>query len=53
MALLQLANQVEKVDSVGKKLKGALIYPGVIVVVMFGAVTVLMTLVVPKLVEMF
>lgn len=52
-ALLQLADQVEKVNSISSKIKGALIYPAAIVVVMFGAITVLMTLVVPKLVEMF
>ncbi|MFZ4461966.1 MAG: type II secretion system F family protein [Patescibacteria group bacterium] len=52
-ALIQLADQVEKVDSVTKKIKGALIYPAAIVIVMFGSITVLMTLVVPKLVEMF
>lgn len=52
-ALIQLADQVEKVDSVTKKIKGALIYPAAIIIVMFGSITVLMTLVVPKLVEMF
>lgn len=52
-ALLQLADQVEKVDSISKKIKGALIYPCAIILVMFGSVTVLMTMVVPKLVEMF
>jgi type IV pilus assembly protein PilC len=52
-ALIQLADQVEKVDSISKKIKGALIYPCAIILVMFGSVTVLMTMVVPKLVEMF
>ncbi len=52
-ALIQLADQVEKVDSITKKIKGALIYPAAIIVVMLGSVMVLMTLVVPKLVEMF
>jgi type IV pilus assembly protein PilC len=52
-ALLQLADQVEKVDSISKKIKGALIYPCAIILVMFGSVAVLMTMVVPKLVEMF
>ena len=52
-ALLQLADQVEKVSSISNKIKGALVYPCAIIVVMFGAITVLMTLVVPKLVEMF
>jgi type IV pilus assembly protein PilC len=53
MALVQLADQVEKVDSITKKIKGALIYPCAIIVVMFGSITVLMTMVVPKLVELF
>ena len=52
-ALLQLADQVEKVDSISKKIKGALIYPLAILIVMFASITVLMTLVVPKLVELF
>lgn len=52
-ALIQLADQIEKVDSVTKKIKGALIYPVAIICVMFGSITVLMTMVVPKLVEMF
>lgn len=52
-ALIQLADQVEKVASISNKIKGALIYPGAIVCVMFASITVLMTMVVPKLVEMF
>jgi type IV pilus assembly protein PilC len=52
-ALIQLADQVEKIDSISKKIKGALIYPCAIILVMFGSVTVLMTMVVPKLIELF
>jgi len=52
-SLIQLAEQVEKVSSMSKKLKGALMYPAAIVVVMIGSVMVLMTLVVPKIVEIF
>lgn len=52
-ALIQLADQVEKVASISNKIKGALIYPAAIICVMFASITVLMTLVVPKLVEMF
>ncbi len=51
--LVQLADQVEKVESNSKKIKGALIYPMAIIIVMFGSITVLMTMVVPKLVELF
>ncbi|MDD2487172.1 MAG: type II secretion system F family protein [Candidatus Gracilibacteria bacterium] len=52
-ALIQLADQVEKIENMTKKIKGALIYPVAIIFVMFGAVSVLMTLVVPKIVEIF
>lgn len=53
VSLIQLAEQVEKVSSISKKLKGALMYPAAIIVVMIGSVMVLMTLVVPKIVEIF
>lgn len=53
LSLLQLAEQVEKVSSITKKLKGALMYPAAIVVVMIVSIMVLMTMVVPKLVEIF
>jgi type IV pilus assembly protein PilC len=53
ISLLQLAEQVEKVSGISKKLKGALMYPAAIVVVMLGSIMVLMTMVVPKIVEIF
>ncbi len=52
-ALVQLADQVEKVADISMKLKGALIYPAGIIIVMFICIGVLMTLVVPKLVTIF
>lgn len=52
-SLIQLADQVEKVSGISKKLKGALMYPAAIVVVMIGSIMVLMTMVVPKIVEIF
>ncbi|MDP2103607.1 MAG: type II secretion system F family protein, partial [Candidatus Gracilibacteria bacterium] len=52
-SLIQLADQVEKVASISKKLKGALMYPAAIIVVMIGSIMVLMTMVVPKIVEIF
>ncbi|MDD5197389.1 MAG: type II secretion system F family protein [Candidatus Gracilibacteria bacterium] len=52
-SLIQLADQVEKVSGMSKKLKGALMYPAAIVVVMIGSIMVLMTMVVPKIVEIF
>ena len=52
-ALLQLATQIEKLSSLSKKLIGALIYPALIIVVMFAVVFVLMWQVVPKLIGIF
>ena len=52
-ALIQLAEQSEKISSISPKIKGAMIYPAMIVVVMLGSIGVLMTMVVPKLIEIF
>ena len=52
-SLIQLADQTEKVSNISKKFKWALIYPAAIVVIMFASVSVLMTMVVPKIVEIF
>jgi len=52
-ALLSLAVQVEKVASLSWKIKSALMYPAMIVVVVFWVVAVMMTMVVPKLLEIF
>lgn len=52
-SLLQLADQMERVEEISRKLKGALIYPIAIIFVMVGAVSVLMTMVVPKIIEIF
>lgn len=51
--MLSLADQVEKVASVTWKLKSALIYPAMIMIVVAGVIGVMMTLVVPKLLEIF
>lgn len=53
VALMQLATQVEKLSSLSKKLIGALIYPALIILVMFGVIFVLMWQVVPKLIGIF
>jgi len=52
-SLLQLADQVEKVASITRKVKGALTYPMTIVAVMILSVGVLMTVVIPKLMGLF
>lgn len=51
--LLDLAEQVEKVASISGKIKSAMIYPAAILLVVFGVVFVMMTMVVPKLLEIF
>lgn len=51
--LTSLAEQVEKVASISGKLKSALIYPAMIMVVVCGVIFVMMTMVVPKLLEIF
>lgn len=51
--MISLANQVEKVASITGKLKSALMYPAMIMVVVAGVVFIMMTMVVPKLLEIF
>ncbi len=52
-SLKDLADQVEKIASINWKLKSALMYPAMIVIVVIGVVMVMMTMVVPKLLEIF
>lgn len=52
-SLIMLADQIEKVTSINKKIKGAMIYPTMIIGVTLTVVSVLMTVVVPKLIELF
>ncbi len=51
--MLSLADQVEKVASVSGKLKSALLYPAMIMLVVFGVVFIMMTVVVPRLLDIF
>jgi len=51
--LVDLADQVEKVNSINNKLKWALMYPAFIILVVIWVVFVMMTMVVPKLIEIF
>lgn len=51
--MVSLADQVEKVASISWKLKSALIYPAMIMVVVVWVIAVMMTVVVPKLLEIF
>ncbi len=52
-SLTDLANQVEKIASINGKLKSALMYPAMIIVVVIWVIGVMMTMVVPKLLEIF
>lgn len=52
-SLRDLAEQIEKIDSISWKLKSALMYPFFIILVVFWVIFVLMTMVVPKLLEIF
>jgi len=51
--LLRLATFLEKADALRRKIKGAMIYPAVILTVAAGAVTVLLLFVIPTFQSMF
>jgi type IV pilus assembly protein PilC len=51
--LLRLATFLEKTDSLVRKVKGAMVYPGVILTVAAGAVAVLLIFVIPTFEKMF
>jgi type IV pilus assembly protein PilC len=51
--LIRLATFLEKADALKRKIKGAMIYPGVIMTVAIGAVSVLLIFVIPTFQEMF
>jgi type IV pilus assembly protein PilC len=51
--LLRLATFLEKADALRRKIKGAMIYPAVILTVAAGAVTVLLLFVIPTFQTMF
>jgi len=51
--MTSLADQVEKMASVSWKMKSALIYPAMIMVVVVWVIMVMMIIVVPKLLEIF
>jgi len=53
IVMTSLADQVEKVASITGKLKSALIYPAMIMLVVVGVIGVMMTMVVPNLLEIF
>ncbi len=53
LALLQIAEQTEKIDSITRKIKWAMTYPILLIVGMIGVVLVLMVKVIPTLTAMF
>ncbi len=53
IVLNRLADTMENQDEFRSKVLGALIYPAVVLVVMVGVVIVMMTVVIPKLIEVF
>ncbi len=51
--LIDLSDQIEKIESINGKLKWALMYPAFIMVVVIWVIMVMMVVVVPKLLEIF
>lgn len=51
--LKQLATEVEKSAAIVRKVRGAMMYPGFIIIVMIGVVSAMMILVVPKISSIF
>ena len=51
--LLRLATFLEKADALKRKIKGAMVYPAVIMTVAVGAVAILLIFVIPTFQEMF
>ena len=51
--LLQIATETEKSAQLTKKIKGAMIYPVTIIIIMFAAIYAVMTFVMPKIKEVF
>ncbi len=52
-ALLQIATETEKSTQLAKKIKGAMIYPITIIIILFGAMYAIMTFVMPKIKDVF
>ena len=51
--LLELAVQTERIASINWKIKSAMIYPSFIIIVVIWVIYIVMTMVVPKLLEIF
>ncbi|MDP2090427.1 MAG: type II secretion system F family protein [Candidatus Gracilibacteria bacterium] len=53
LVLSDLSSQIEKVESLTGKIKSAMMYPMFIIIVVIGVVAVMMTMIVPKLLDIF
>ncbi|PZM85679.1 hypothetical protein DLH72_01700 [Candidatus Gracilibacteria bacterium] len=53
VVLMDLAVQTERLASISGKIKSAMIYPSFVILVVFGVIYIMMTVVVPKLLEIF
>ena len=51
--LIEISDQVEKIASISGKIKWAMMYPSMILLVVFWVIFVMMTMVVPKLLDIF
>jgi len=51
--LVDLADQIEKVESLNWKIKSAMMYPMFIILVVIGVIAVMMIVIVPKLLDIF
>lgn len=51
--LVRLANYREKADALVRKVKGAMVYPSVVVIVAIGVTTAMLTFIVPVFAKMF
>ena len=52
-ALLTISEQMERMHTIKKKIKGAMIYPAIIIVAIIGIATLMLTQVVPTLAQTF
>ncbi len=52
-ALLRLANQQEKDAAIAAKIRGALVYPAIVFVLIFGVIILMLTTVVPEVAKLY
>lgn len=52
-SLSELSTQLEKIQSINGKLKSAMMYPAMVIVVMLSVIVIMMVVIVPKLLDIF